>query len=309
MDSMVDEQTLMTFDGLLFASRNTFLHFYGGDEEENLAERRPRRQSSPGSLGCLECFESSSLECDMVCKATSSPSVVQSTADATLDEKFQATEIMSEFMAVDRRSIDDGHRASGFVFEPESEPLSAVAYKCFSVRSDLEVPLEVPSSSDSDFGACFETASSVREHHHGRPSESSLLFESLDESFGESSPKAMDDPQLWKQKGTSSGAHQESFEFDQHSEEDGTDFTCQTVMVKNIPCGCSKKEVLVAIAEAGFRCEFFYLPARRDKYLGYAFVGFPDPHTTQEFAKAMTGYRFTTRNSPKTLEVVPALSY
>jgi RNA recognition motif-containing protein len=81
-----------------------------------------------------------------------------------------------------------------------------------------------------------------------------------------------------------------------------------TVMVRNIPCSCKRQEVLDAIEEVGFkdRYEFFYLPTRYSKYLGYAFIGFPDPRTTKEFTEAMTGYRFRSRSSQKVISVVPA---
>ena len=56
-----------------------------------------------------------------------------------------------------------------------------------------------------------------------------------------------------------------------------------TVMMKNIPCGCSQQQVLDAIADVGFADlhMFFYLPTRRSKSLGYAFVGFADVPTTR----------------------------
>lgn len=83
-----------------------------------------------------------------------------------------------------------------------------------------------------------------------------------------------------------------------------------TVMMKNIPCACTRQEVLNAIEQVGFQTafDFFYLPIRNHKEnLGYAFVGFPDPSTTRQFAQAMTGFRFTSRKrSPKVISVVPA---
>jgi len=81
-----------------------------------------------------------------------------------------------------------------------------------------------------------------------------------------------------------------------------------TVMMKNIPCGCSQQQVLDAIADVGFKelLEFFYLPTRRSKALGYAFVGFADPQTTKRFASAISGYRFQSRLSSKVVSVAPA---
>jgi len=82
-----------------------------------------------------------------------------------------------------------------------------------------------------------------------------------------------------------------------------------TVMIKNIPCGCSQEEVLSAIAEGGFEkaYDFFYLPTRRSKdNFGYAFIGFPEPGTARNFAAKMNGFRFASRRSVKTMVVVPA---
>lgn len=83
----------------------------------------------------------------------------------------------------------------------------------------------------------------------------------------------------------------------------------KTVMMKNIPCGCSRKEVVDAIEEAGFKdqYDFFYLPTRRCKSnVGYAFIGFPNAAVAEAFAEAMTGYRFESRKSPKVVSIVPA---
>lgn len=85
---------------------------------------------------------------------------------------------------------------------------------------------------------------------------------------------------------------------------------CQTLMIKHIPCRCSQKEVMDAVAAVGFGdlYNFFYLPVRRVhmRNFGYAFIGFPDTDTTQRFAVAMTGYRFPCRRSPKACAVAPA---
>jgi hypothetical protein len=83
------------------------------------------------------------------------------------------------------------------------------------------------------------------------------------------------------------------------------------VMLKNIPCRCHQSEILDAVRELGFgsEYEFFYLPLKRINHrqnFGYAFIGFRDPITTQQFAKAMTGYQFGSRRSQKVVEIVPA---
>lgn len=81
-----------------------------------------------------------------------------------------------------------------------------------------------------------------------------------------------------------------------------------TVMMKNIPCSCWKTEVIAAIEESGFMSlsNFFYIPNRRGKILGYAFIGFPSVDTTEQFVEAMTGYRFPNKRSAKIVSVVPA---
>jgi len=83
---------------------------------------------------------------------------------------------------------------------------------------------------------------------------------------------------------------------------------CITVMIKNIPCKASEQDILNGIESVGFldHMNFFYLPRKNASNLGYAFVGFPDPKTTEMFAEAMTGFRFTSQGSPKIVNVVPA---
>lgn len=82
----------------------------------------------------------------------------------------------------------------------------------------------------------------------------------------------------------------------------------QTVMIRGIPCSCNKEDILVAIEELGFaeRLDFFYVPLRRGRSLGYAFIGFPDTELTKDFARAMTGYKFSNKMSSKSITVVPA---
>jgi hypothetical protein len=82
------------------------------------------------------------------------------------------------------------------------------------------------------------------------------------------------------------------------------------VMIKNIPCRCSRQDILDAIDEIGFGSEyiFFHMPFPRGQAqnIGYAFVGFRDKDVTACFISAMTGYRFQNRNSDKSCVVVPA---
>lgn len=81
-----------------------------------------------------------------------------------------------------------------------------------------------------------------------------------------------------------------------------------TVMIRNIPCSCKKQEIINAIAELGFieLHNFFYVPTRHGKTLGYAFIGFSNAELTDEFTRRMTGYRFLRRKSNKVVEIVPA---
>lgn len=93
-------------------------------------------------------------------------------------------------------------------------------------------------------------------------------------------------------------------------EESMFDGNFQTLMIKHIPCRCTRKEVLDAIADVGFAhlYNFFHLPVRRvnQRNFGYAFIGFPTPEITSKFALAMTGYRWSCRCSTKECEVAPA---
>jgi hypothetical protein len=81
-----------------------------------------------------------------------------------------------------------------------------------------------------------------------------------------------------------------------------------TLMMKNMPCHLRRSDILAAIEEVGFkhRHDFFYVPTRRNRILGYAFVSFPDPHTANEFAAAMTGYEFKNSFSGKSVVIAPA---
>lgn len=83
-----------------------------------------------------------------------------------------------------------------------------------------------------------------------------------------------------------------------------------TVMVKNIPCRCSKQEVLDAITSVGYgnTYSFFCLPGRgrHAANFGYAFVGFDSGELAVGFTEAMTGYRFSGRSSLKACEIAPA---
>jgi hypothetical protein len=81
-----------------------------------------------------------------------------------------------------------------------------------------------------------------------------------------------------------------------------------TLMIKNIPCSCRRDDILAAIDEVGFKQthDFFYVPTRRNKCLGYAFISFPAPQLAQEFARAMSGYQFKNSLSGKKAIIAPA---
>jgi hypothetical protein len=79
-------------------------------------------------------------------------------------------------------------------------------------------------------------------------------------------------------------------------------------MIKNMPCHCRRSDILAAIEEVGFkhRHDFFYVPTRRNRILGYAFISFPDSNTANEFAAAMAGYEFKNSPSGKSVVIAPA---
>jgi len=115
-----------------------------------------------------------------------------------------------------------------------------------------------------------------------------------------------DDPMMWPQ----AKQERERQEFEPTAASD-TDGQFITAMIKNIPSRCTCQDVIDAIDSLGFQgiYNFFYLPIRCRKEMkgfGFAFIGFPDAYLTKQFQAAMTGYRFTSRNSPKVVEIVRA---
>lgn len=99
-----------------------------------------------------------------------------------------------------------------------------------------------------------------------------------------------------------------------NSRDDGSMPPCgddvHALMIKHLPCRCTKEEVLNAIAEVGYGDyhNFFYLPLRRGhtQNFGYAFVGFGTKELAASFSEAMTGYRFKGRSSAKACEIATA---
>jgi hypothetical protein len=102
---------------------------------------------------------------------------------------------------------------------------------------------------------------------------------------------------------------------DCHGDSESTDDVLN-LMIRNIPCSCSRDDVLDVIAELGFANDyiFFHMPcpggvAGATHNLGYAFVGFKDKEVSARFAAAVTGYKFRGkrgRNSSKSCIVTPA---
>lgn len=81
-----------------------------------------------------------------------------------------------------------------------------------------------------------------------------------------------------------------------------------TVMVKNIPCRCTPKDVLDCVHGLGFkdRYSMFHMPGRRKGMnFGYAFFSFKSSADAATFYKKMSGIRIG-RNSEKRVVVVPA---
>jgi hypothetical protein len=79
------------------------------------------------------------------------------------------------------------------------------------------------------------------------------------------------------------------------------------MMIRNLPCRCTKQELQDAIKELGFHdFQDLQLPFRcgGKAGVGYAFVTFNNAVTAQQFQCAMTGYRFKSRQSDKAVYVV-----
>merc|ERR1712063_11122 len=77
----------------------------------------------------------------------------------------------------------------------------------------------------------------------------------------------------------------------------------RTVMMKHIPCRCTRKEILDVIEKLGFAgtYEFFHMPSKRrgQHNFGYAFLSFYQASAAAAFASAMTGFTFASRKSSK----------
>lgn len=94
----------------------------------------------------------------------------------------------------------------------------------------------------------------------------------------------------------------------------GTRGTLFKVMLQNIPCRATRREVLQAIADLGFDkvCVSLQLPVARKgaQNLGYAFAGFLNEDVAKEFIRIaeLRRYQFPKHpESKKVLEAVPAL--
>jgi len=103
-----------------------------------------------------------------------------------------------------------------------------------------------------------------------------------------------------------------------HRDADSSDDDVLNLMIRNIPCNCSRGDVLEMIAELGFASDyiFFHMPWKVrlgfegvTQNFGYAFVGFLTKEVSARFASAVTGYKFRGRrgrNSSKSCTVAPA---
>jgi hypothetical protein len=88
-----------------------------------------------------------------------------------------------------------------------------------------------------------------------------------------------------------------------------------TMMIRNIPCCCSKEDVIGDIDGMGFTgsYDFFYLPRHRKSNLGYAFINFTASEMALDFRVRMQGHRFSSRtqfggsNSRKACTITPAV--
>jgi len=103
-----------------------------------------------------------------------------------------------------------------------------------------------------------------------------------------------------------------------HRDADSSDDDVLNLMIRNIPCSCSRDDVLEMIAELGFASDyiFFHIPCQArlgfagvTQNFGYAFVGFLTKEISERFAAAVTGYKFRGRrgrNSSKSCTVALA---
>jgi len=156
-------------------------------------------------------------------------------------------------------------------------------------------PLAAADETQCDWG---EMVSPWADQHENPSSEIAMA--------GESSTDICHDPMMWPQ--AKQARDRQVSESTSASEDDGQFLTA---MIKNIPSRCTCQDVIDAIDSLGFGgiYNFFYLPIRCRKEMkgfGFAFIGFPDAYLMQQFQAAMTGYRFTSRNSPKVVDIVRA---
>merc|ERR1712007_55812 len=83
-----------------------------------------------------------------------------------------------------------------------------------------------------------------------------------------------------------------------------------TLVIKHIPCRCTRDELLNTINKLGFAgsYEFFHLPTKRGHHhnFGYAFISFNDPVVTSNFRRTMNGFQLQSRRSLKEITVEPA---
>lgn len=85
--------------------------------------------------------------------------------------------------------------------------------------------------------------------------------------------------------------------------------TC-TLMLQNLPCRATRKEVLAEVDNLGFAglYNYYYQPPNRGQRLsrGYAFIGFVNPQAAAQFRSLMHNRTLSCRESSKQVQVLPA---
>merc|ERR1712137_672818 len=87
------------------------------------------------------------------------------------------------------------------------------------------------------------------------------------------------------------------------------DARISTVILKNIPCRCTPKEVLDCVHDVGFEGKYtmFHMPRRSNhQNFGYAYFSFEDSADVAKFYEKMSGIRIGGRNSEKRIVVALA---
>jgi len=83
------------------------------------------------------------------------------------------------------------------------------------------------------------------------------------------------------------------------------------IMITNLPASCTKDYLVKAMESLGFegKQDYFMLPMRWSVHMGFAFIGFPDPDTTQQFAEHMAGFLLASppgTSNDETSKIIPS---